>query len=772
MSKPGIIYRGIIENSQSMHDADNTKDPQLIILSLIDEETLIDDSDDETIIDLEMADNPIRRNITNPSEDKFSPIRAKDIEINIFSGNGIDISTFITGGDRRFRVTVDIGSLGQNVFTGYLSLSDLSQEFLPDPNLIKLVATDGLNSLKDIPLKKFDDTVPKNEQRLADFLIWALSKTGLSLPLYVINNLREESCKLSTSTQFNAPDNFSVSLAEGLFFYVGQVLQIFDTAGNNQTCTVTAVNNLIVAYEIVTDGTFTAEVVNATFVDKNWHIYDKVYMNSKSFETEINECEDCYSIISKILGESCFLTQRKGRWYIKNVDEYDTNPVYQAVYNTDGTYDHIEVADDVARQIKPDLLLSWMNDDAIVSVERAISFVKLTLKYENWKEIVCNIDFSRGEQLSITPTEERLRPECWTYKKAPLSPLVGSAPDEDAYIKRVLLDGYEKEKYLVLPVNTAHAHALFSEPFPVDAKDKISASVDFAWSANHSTGGGLTTKDIFYVWLLGDDGSHWTLDSDGNWIQSNVAWNSLINFIELEWAADDVDETQFRTVSVDSLPIPVSGKIYFSFPNSGPAGGTVDDVDTYYNNFNVTYKPFINGSYQKYSGQYHKVSQTINTKAKREVEIDMGDCPKRILKRAMLKKVGDDYVICGKFGPWNVNNSMPDDFMHPYGEIQVKAVWNQFNRVMVKFEGTLDGLLTNQTDSDGLPSLPDIIERYEITDVHSMTTNGGDELRYFQCLHFEQDLYNCEMGCFLHEVRNTKIPAVYSDPHEFKYITA
>ena len=53
------------------------------------------------------------------------------------------------------------------------------------------MALDGLGYLSNIPLTDYNEEVPQNEQKILDLILWALAKTGLTLNLRVIYNIRE-----------------------------------------------------------------------------------------------------------------------------------------------------------------------------------------------------------------------------------------------------------------------------------------------------------------------------------------------------------------------------------------------------------------------------------------------------------------------------------------------------------------------------------------------------------------------------------------------------
>jgi hypothetical protein len=118
------------------------------------------------------------------------------------------------------------------------------------------------------------------------------------------------------------------------------------------------------------------------------------------------------------------------------------------------------------------------------------------------------------------------------------------------------------------------------------------------------------------------------------------------------------------------------------------------------------------------------------------------------------------FALANSFYAANVFPDGPPDetYYHPYGHLQALGVWNQNNRVMSKFEGSVDHL---DTDSD----IPDISHKYFLTDP-DQSTNG----KIFMCLHMRNNLHDVESEIFLHEVFDENILKVYPEP-EFKYIT-
>jgi hypothetical protein len=705
--KPGIIYRGEFLNAQ--FGASNAPDEQLIIVSIYDTETLIGDSLSENIIALEMAENPVTISVIDNDEDKFKPIRSKQAEIIIHSSDTIEIATFATGGDNRYKVEIAVVNTSNIIFVGFLSLSDLQMEFQPDPNEITLVATDNLGALRDIPLAGSSNLYIRGKNPIGLYIAQALNKTGLSLEIWVVNNIREA----------NHPTE---------------------------------------------------------------HLYSSCWLDGKTFESEIGVAESCYSALEKILGENCFLTQWKGKWFIQNVDELDWGTITQARFNATGGLMEYKTATNFIKLVGEDLELSWIgapDTPPIVTLERPYKESKGVFKYDPPIEIIDNINFSRGDWLSPIDLGTELDDDgniiyyLRAYSLDDWTMTRNSGPvTAQAYIVRKFSDvnlTQEKEKFV--RVLTANQQAspwdyLRCNPVPVHLKDKATVSVDFKLETA-LTSLAVQGRYIFTFYIAGTDGNVYAYDETGSrpkWTQ--FATITGTNFAVLyQWQSENFDEKEWQTVTVDLPAFPIDGDLYMGLYN----GRTFDNntLPMNYSNLRFEYIPYVNGDYSKYTGQYHKVSHLLNTKAVREAQVYISDSPKKIFKGALYtKNLSDQFVLANQFFEWASAPTPAPDQIRQYGYLQAFIVWNQFNRHNTKFEGTIDGLQSGNVDADGFPDLPDLLFKYILTDTDNTTNN-----RYFQLLHFEQNLHLCEMRVFLYEVFNTATGKKYNDAYEFKYIS-
>jgi hypothetical protein len=151
---------------------------------------------------------------------------------------------------------------------------------------------------------------------------------------------------------------------------------------------------------------------------------------------------------------------------------------------------------------------------------------------------------------------------------------------------------------------------------------------------------------------------------------------------------------------------------------------TWDDIDIQYSKLVFNYIPFINGSYQKYSGHSHKVSQFGDYKVNIDEDVSISDSPKKLFKGAMIRKVGSQYVLTERwFAGGDLSNqgllTTPVDpqFVHPFGFLQIYAYWNQYRLRMLQLAGSVLGLRLSTTD------VPDIIHNYSIDAAAIETAN-------------------------------------------------
>jgi hypothetical protein len=643
-----------------------------------------------TLVELEGADDTFTTGADNSGEDKFTPIRGHKATIQFHSTDTVNLLTFLQGDDNRFLVDAYVVSTNKRIFKGFVVQDDISQPFLPHPNVVTLTAGDGLGLLKNEPLTDSDGDVPGGHYTIIEYISWCLEKTGLELPIHVINNLKEES-------------------------------------------------------------------------DQTKIMYRTCYEWAKSFEAEIGSRIDCYRVLEHILGESCYLTQYDGAWWIVRIDEIGTDAVKVNRFTYAGVWVE-EYTLNTDQFIGTGKAMYWINEDATVQPERAHKQVKETYNYEYPRELINNINYERGTLIATDTvvgeedydTESRYALNDFIAWRRYSDKSSQSAAAIDTYIVRRFKNGYEKDRFIEITPPTSSAspwhHIESIEGTPMMAKDKFTFSVDFRFDAD-ITGTGGVTFDIGHIRLEGVDGSIWTVDQNGYWFLAPTRRE-----LGTAWAREDVKETDWQSYSVEVKPLPVDGEVFFALYSGQLTAADGGFQTVHYANIDLEYVPYINGGYRDYKGQYHKVSQGIASKAVRDEEVGMSDSPRPLFKGALKVYNGTKYVLAGRFYSSYHVDPPTDEHLHPYGHIQAFDVWNQHNRLMRVFEGTIQGLQVDGT-------LPGLIHKYRLSDITSHTVN-----KYFILLHGEFDWYTCEWRGTLAEVWDSSIPKDYDSTKEFKYV--
>lgn len=767
MSQPGLIYRMRFKNIEG----------SIILTWIYPTDIIVPDGDPQEIIELTAGGRPLVIGASNNDEDKFTPIRSKSAQITFVSdsASGLDSSTFSDGSDSLWRVHVWNEDTGDTIFQGFLMLADNQQPFQPDPQYVTLTATDHLAALKEIALTDLSGDNPLGKYRIASIIAFCLAKTGLSLTWRVVNNLRAGGASFDYSITFNSGTNTITGFVNTLQFYIGQEIVITGTSSNNMTTYVTAMTSTV----ITVSSALTTEFAPATTITdymSTFHWYDKVYIDAKTFEKEIGTCEDCYTVLSKILGEDCFITQWLGEWWIMRVDEFEDNPVYVAYFAVDGTYYSTAAGTTYDKSVGFIDDSKFAKADTLLRFVRPHGFVKETFNYNTPLEVPCNIDFSRGAlNTTISSTEKRYDLDCWgKYRENyPTSGLI--AATVTIYIQRNFNNnGYEIQRFVVIPYAAISSNLIYSEDIAVNVKDKFSIGMSRRLSSDVS-GSGFYRDNAMQVRLTGDDGTFWTLQGETStgdtlqWVASNSDFTTNNKYF---WFEGDVsrDMTDPESIygSTEAPPVPVGGIINLLAHQTHQAAW---NRDTYIDSISFEYIPFINGSYQKYSGQYSQVTRTeTGYFANRDKEVYLSDSPTKIYKGAMFLYINSVYVLIPFWfasAPFVSGYPPNTDYLHPYGYIQAFSVWNQYKGQTVEpilargrginiFQGSVIGLTT---------SWPDMLHKYSLTDLNVQTNN-----RYFMLISVSQDWKSCIWTAVFIEVYNTVLGKSYSDPFTFKYI--
>lgn len=677
--------------------------------------------------------------------------------------------------------------------------------------------TIGLNTVAKVSDTLVDETVsnvtatdaesinPKGKFRIAELIAMALKPTGLNLDLFVVNNLRSGSGQYSRQTLFSVSGQYlAISSAVPIeFFYPGQQVEITGTVSNNMTVDVISWDYLAGVTRVFIQQTITTAEsgVTATFTDtlSTKHFYHGIFVDAKTYEREINVSEDCYTVLSKILGEDCFIQQRKGKWAIMRIDEFE-NLKYVANFDQYGSFLSIGSGINIDKSIGANSLIKWVNADALLEFIRPHGFVKETFNYETPQENPCNSDFSRGDFIANLDDVNIPYPDGQAYAAASFQLECVSkirkntstnaediSATFDYYLKRIYNDlgrTYEKERFLVVfprtDTDSFHVEFLKFEGMPVGYRDRIMVSFDYRFLRNPDAFTPIPKFFVCHIRLVADDGTNYSLDMGGiNFPNGGGTWKWLdeatfparMYVVDFDSTISDIKEWQ--NITIDAAEVPKPGMIYIYLAAMNTGMFTSNDPGIYYANLTVDYYAFINGSYKKYKAQNEQVTRlTEGYLDKREKEVYLGDSTRPLFKGSMYFNKSGNFPLTQKWysaAPVGLGYWGDTEHIHPYGYIQIFSVWNQFRgtddpegrgRGINVFSGSLLGLDESTND------WPDMMHRYGLTDPNQNTND-----RYFMLISFSQDWKSCIWRGVFVEVYNTVAGKRYDDTHDFKYLT-
>lgn len=592
--------------------------------------------------------------------DSVIPLLGNSFSVNYPTGNGDKFDTIITS-EAKLSLTLypddpvtfvdllvtfpDEWKLvvyddSQVVFIGFLTPGTGRADFQDEPYDLTLSAVDGIGLLKGTPLTKDDGTVFTGVNLIIDYILAILNKTGLDLNLRLFSNIVEES--MQDRTQNNQADTF------------------------NQT---------------------------------GLHV--------RTFLKDPITFYDCYACLERILGEYFTIYQHNGKWVILRIGELQESigaKMWYTEYNKAGTIvgsaQYLENAAGNGR----DRLIHPVELSQFISSNFAIKSSRYTFNYSPWPEIPANNKFERGTAIpgatgnvyekdqngndtstQIGTYQDYTIPgwDFGTFNNPPLLPGIDSAwrrTSSNIY-------GVEIDREIIIAKSTTNTQVLQSEGLPVYAGDRVSISFDFKLSFNFNA---QLTIGVAVVYIVPNTGGNYYFWRDGAGITNQWRRNgSAVENIFLDYT-DSTDHTKiYKSVNLDSQPIPVDGTLYIQLIN-------VMDNNTpnqaYFRNFSFTYYPFIAGGYLQLKADYAETSQTANFKDVIDEEVFISDSPKKLLQGALYRENLVD-LTTPTWHRYNVNEQ------RHFKELGELARFNANYRRMWKMEGQYDGLKFTPADN-------------------------------------------------------------------------
>lgn len=795
MSKPGIIYRLVFDNVES----------QEVRVDIKDKSVLIDDGADETITELEISGDGAHVVIEDTDEGKYTPIKTTKAVIKFLNSESINLSTFAAGEDDRFNALVYIDD--RVIFDGFLQQGDISEPFLYQENQeVQLTAIDGLAFLKDIPHSDDSGLNPLGIHNIMQYIVWCLHKIGSTKNINVVNNLREEDNPgfwQSQATFSGAPTNtILVPIATLPYFKFGNSLTISGSASNDTTVVIDTVSDIGGGQAEVnlSSGSLTTESSGPTITFTDTSAYGNLYalsLDAKTWEDKLGTCINCYDVLTKILGHDSVLFQARGEWWIVRTTEIRNDfAFYVSVFNHGGigqsfgaqTFEKAVGLKDTANTPfggTPDASSRFSQAATTKSLQRPNKYSELTYNYKLPLEIICNIDFSRGDFIENLDDETQYNGDvwqtksyeidCWTLRKGAGD--TETTPDCDAYIKRNFFNNYETARVVIITLSAVEGNPknyLESEPVPMGFKDKFTFSLD--WSTEVDVSGSPTlNQQVASIWLEGIDGSFYKLLEDNGsghpaWATTDTSDSFGLNATLIIPIDFSQNTSEYVTKSLDAPELPIPGKVRFRLLGSGSVTGGVDDFSSRFTNVTIDYKPYINGSFEKYTGQSNTATRDGNYKPSISDEVFISNSPERLFKGALLKAelINDafDFALVDRFYEGQQYLYPADGLSHlaSFGELQVRAFHNQNRNSDELYRATCQGI-GEGANVAGIDDSPSILHRYFLRDLEP-TTND----KTFQLVTQDKNLKSCEWtGTLIKNFDNDT--GFVTDDYLFKYET-
>lgn len=574
--------------------------------------------------------------------DKFDAIISCEAKLNIslYSDNTEEFDDFIvTYADEWKMIAYDDG---QVVFVGFLTPGEGRAEFQDKPYDITLSAVDGLGLLKGEPLTKLNNDRFTGVNLIIDYIIAILNRTNLILNVRLFSNIVESS--MQDRTQNTQADTF------------------------NQTG-----------------------------------------LHARTFLKNATEFYDCYTCLERILSQYFTIYQHEGVWTIVRIGELQESvgaKMWYTEYDANGVIEDAQQFLYNPAAVGRDKLIHPVEISQFISSNYAIKSSRYTFNYSPWPELPANSKFERGDPISgsngnvyaqdvngndtanqIGTYQDYTIPE-WTFgsfngaSPSDINILPSLNPGIDNAFRRTSRNIYGNEiaREIVVEKTTGTTQLIQSDGIPVYAGDRLRITFDFKLSFQFGAQLQIGAVQV-YIAPTGGGTKIWWRDGAGitnRWRQNGAAAEAI--FVEY---VDSTDPTKvYKSVSLESPPIPVDGTVYIQLMN------VMDNSlpnKTFFKNFSIEYLPYIAGGYLQVKADYAETSQSARFKDTIDEEVFISDSEKKVLQGSLYRENLTDLTT----PTWRRYGIAETRHFKELGEL---ARFNNNYRRMWKMEGQYDGL--------------------------------------------------------------------------------
>jgi len=350
-----------------------------------------------------------------------------------------------------------------------------------------------------------------------------------------------------------------------------------DILFSNSGVEVTSRQKVIDMIQYATGGTALAwdkyQVINNLYHDSMSTTYPNIslnqaYIDPKTFETEPSVYETSYNVLEKInvsFNQTIFMY--RGFWNIMRIEELycssatnlkvlfvDTPPSLPITYNK--RFD-LEVG--VNYDIKP------ISPQMLRFIKRLTNQDIVEFNYERFVEVINNASFVRGALILQQPTLKQYEVDNWTLLEG--DPLINSPVTAVSFYRNedyTSISGPIIDNYVVIPQDltlvSPKDYLIEAEPIDVYAGERLRLSFEVQFKDAFPGSATVYPTTVAYAKLVTTVTTYF-LVADGQWSGSGTAQSILINY----GSAENIEETEWNTLEIESDPLPANGQLYFYF---------------------------------------------------------------------------------------------------------------------------------------------------------------------------------------------------------------
>lgn len=620
-------------------------------------------------------------------EDKLQPICGKEATIRMLvqQGDVVSIEDFVNDQDAFIQVTIyQDGNRAFPIFQGFVVVEDNSAPLLDPPYVIEVKATDGLGLLQGTYFLDTNGNPFSGKMSVVGWLAQILTRTGLAINLRTYFNLQ--------NVAFDQTQNpLEQTAIDVITFNTGRQTPIGDT-------------------------------------------------NPADFNTGF---DDYYTVLEKIVRSfRCKLFQEAGVWHLISLWDY-MNPAgfsyfeYSFGAPVSGVVPYTLVnqlkGQKMSVPIGKEQVINLWGADALKYLKLATKSVEFTFNYNQALNKILNQALDQGlpqaaqdesiPSSTIDPSYNNgvsvnLTTHAYTLADFLLLTSLaigGSGQDIDrnnstpldpsnAFI-RVVLDilGQEMLRFMVIKVPASgHTNFAVSSKLILDQNDIL--QISFSWRTRAGTGIANSRWLVLFVFLYGDDGSHWALQCiDNGTISGNpTQWKAVDSDFKnsfgtvpsctgsivpstLDWSSVSINTQALPGIAFAQAP--VNGRVELCFYAEGTGS------EWWYKDISVTILPFLTGSYAKLQGDYNYAESNKNILKTMLETVDISDSPKRYFQGALLNNVSGSVLLA----PSWFRQGYVESFR--FTQLMAAIVYTNLYRIFRKIEGTCKGFLFLDPDN-------------------------------------------------------------------------